>query len=218
VNRLALFDCDGTLVDSGANICAAMAMGFAEVGLAPPTDAATRRIVGLSIPEAMRALHPGGAPAEHAALGAAYRRAFTRLRAEQRIDEPLFDGMLATMAALDEGGWLLGVATGKSDYGLKLCLERHGLTRRFVTLQTADRNPSKPHPAMALAALAEAGADPATSVMIGDTRYDIAMAKAAGMVAIGVAWGYHAVDELWAEGADRVATCPADLAALLEEV
>jgi phosphoglycolate phosphatase len=218
VNRLALFDCDGTLVDSGANICTAMTMSFADVGLPPPTDAATRRIVGLSIYEAMRALYPEGTRAHHEALGGAYRRAFTTLRAEKRIDEPLFAGIDGALDALDEAGWLLGVATGKSDFGLKLCLDHHGLAGRFVTLQTADRHPSKPDPSMALAAMAEAGAGPETSVMIGDTRFDIAMAKAAGMLAIGVAWGYHAAEELLAEGADRVARHPAELAAMLEEL
>ena len=218
MNRLALFDCDGTLVDSGANICAAMAMAFADVGLPPPGDAATRRIIGLSIAEAMRALHPAGTPAHHDALAGAYRRAFTRLRAERRVDEPLFAGIAGVLDTLDAGGWLLGVATGKSDFGLALCLERHGLGRRFVTLQTADRHPSKPDPSMALTALAEAGAAPETSVMIGDTRFDIAMAKAAGMMAVGVAWGYHSADELRAAGADRVAVHPEELTMLLERL
>jgi len=216
--RLALFDCDGTLVDSQASICAAMEDCFARAALPPPDRAATRRVVGLSLVEAMRMLHPAGDPALHDDLADAYKRAFQQLRADRMVSEPLFDGIAGALDALEGKGWLLGVATGKSDRGLGLCLDQHGLRRRFVTLQTADRHPSKPHPSMALQALAEAGATPERSVMIGDTRFDIAMAKAAGMMAIGVAWGYHERDELLAEGADRVAAHPAELAAMLEDL
>jgi phosphoglycolate phosphatase len=111
---------------------------------------------------------------------------------------------------------MLGVATGKSDRGLGFCLEHHGLSHRFVTLQTADRHPSKPHPSMAEAAMAEAGAAPHTTIAIGDTSYDMAMARAAGTGALGVAWGYHSPDALIRAGAHRIAARPADLPALME--
>jgi phosphoglycolate phosphatase len=211
MNRLALFDCDGTLVDSQANICAAMEECFAESGLAAPDRAAVRRIVGLSLPNAIAVLAPDQ---DHHALAEGYKRCFQRMRAEGRVEERLYDGIPEALAALEAEGWLLGVATGKSDRGLRLVLEHHGLAHRFVTLQTADRHPSKPHPAMIEAAMAEAGADTATTVMIGDTSYDIRMAHNAGVRAIGVAWGYHEAKELVAEGADAVALDPADLFAL----
>ena len=214
MTRLAIFDCDGTLVDSQATICDAMEHTFAGAGLAAPDRAAVRRIVGLSLPQAMRALLPDSDDAHHHALADAYKASFHQLRLEGRVEERLYDGiaqMLATMAA---DGWLLGVATGKSDRGLRLVLEHHGLAHRFVTLQTADRHPSKPHPAMIAAAMAEAGAAPSDTVMIGDTSYDIAMALDAGVRAIGVGWGYHEPAELLAEGADAVATSPADLPTL----
>jgi phosphoglycolate phosphatase len=111
---------------------------------------------------------------------------------------------------------MLGVATGKSDRGLAFCLDHHGIADRFVTLQTADRHPSKPHPSMIETAMADAGATPMTTAMIGDTSFDIGMAKAAGVLAIGVAWGYHDRDELLAEGADLVAEHPLELVAMLE--
>ncbi len=215
MNRLAVFDCDGTLVDSQAAIVSAMEDCFAENALPAPTREATRRVVGLSLVEAMRALHPIGAPDGHAALAECYKRAFHRLRARGQAAEPLFDGIAATLDALDRAGWLLGVATGKSDRGLALCLAGHALDRRFVTFQTADRHPSKPHPAMLEAAIAAAGAAPETSVMIGDTSYDMLMAKAAGVYAIGVAWGYHPPDELSAAGAAAIAEVPTDLVRLL---
>ena len=214
MTRLAIFDCDGTLVDSQATICDAMEHCFAGAGLPAPDRAAVRRIVGLSLPQAMRALVPEADDAHHHALAEAYKASFHQLRLEGRVEEGLYDGipeMLATMAA---DGWRLGVATGKSDRGLKLVLDHHGLAHHFVTLQTADRHPSKPHPAMIEAAMADAGVAARDTVMIGDTSFDIAMAHNAGVRAIGVAWGYHEAAELFAEGADAVAGTPADLPAL----
>src|SRR3546814_4336617 len=89
----------------------------------------------------------------------------------------------------------MGVATGKSDRGLGLCLAHLGIGSRFVTLQTADRHPSKPHPAMLNAAMAEAGATPQATLMIGDTSFDMAMGCAAGARSVGVTWGYHRSEE-----------------------
>ena len=214
VNRLALFDCDGTLVDSQHTICAAMETCFAAAGLEPPARERTRRVVGLSLVEAMGAMLPEADAETHAALAEDYKRAFHAMRAQGPIEEPLFDGIADLIDALEADGWLLGVATGKSDRGLSLCLEAHGLSGRFVTLQTADRHPSKPHPSMIHAAMAQAGAGPETTMMIGDTSYDMAMARAAGAMAVGVAWGYHGPDELVAAGADHIADHPSAIIAL----
>ena len=189
MTRLAIFDCDGTLVDSQAAICVAMEDCFVRAGLDPPGRDATRRVVGLSLVEAMRALLPDAAPDSHVALAEQYKVSFAALRHGGHVEEPLFQGLAALLAALEQEGWLLGVATGKSDRGLAHCLERHGIAGHFVTLQTADRHPSKPHPAMIEAALAQAGAACERSMMIGDTSYDMAMARAAGVTAIGVSWG-----------------------------
>ncbi len=212
--RLAVFDCDGTLVDSEVNIGTAMEVCFAEAGLAAPPRAATRRVVGLSLFEAMQVLHPAGDDALHARLAGDYKLCFQRLRAEGVVEEPLFDGIAAAIDALERAGWALGVATGKSDRGLELALGGHRLRARFATLQTADRHPSKPHPSMLQQAMRDVGAAPADTVMIGDTSYDIRMAHAAGVHAIGVAWGYHDADELVEAGADAVAGHPDELAQL----
>jgi phosphoglycolate phosphatase len=218
VNRLALFDCDGTLVDSQAAICRAMDESFAMVGLAPPERHATRRVVGLSLVEAMRALLPDAEHDLHLALTEHYKRAFQRHRAENMVEEPLFDGIAEALERIAAAGWLLGVATGKSDRGLAHCLERHGLHARFVTLQTADRHPSKPHPAMLEAAMAEAGARPETTVMIGDTSFDMMMAVKGGAHALGVDWGYHTADELRAAGARDVLDHARELPGWLERI
>ncbi len=217
MNRLAIFDCDGTLVDSQHAICAAMEACFDAVGLPRPPQERTRRVVGLSLVEAMQAMAPDAPPDLHAEMAEAYKTAFQRMRLSDSVDEPLFDGIADLLDALDADGFLLGVATGKSDRGLNLCLDCHGLAHRFMTLQTADRHPSKPHPSMIKQAMADAGAAPDTSWMIGDTSYDIAMARAAGVTAIGVAWGYHDPQELWDAGAHHVASHPREVIELMRK-
>jgi phosphoglycolate phosphatase len=213
--RLAVFDCDGTLSDGQAAICAAMAAAFAETGLAAPDPHEVRRIVGLSLPSAIARLAPDETPETQARTVAAYKQAFFRARERGLVNEPLFNGIRELLTRLHKGGWTLGVATGKGDRGLRGCLVMHGVFDLFVTLQTADRHPSKPHPSMLETAMAEAGALPGDTVMIGDTAYDIEMAVAAGTRAIGVAWGYHTAEELLAAGAEGVADTPEQLGEML---
>ncbi|MFM5906588.1 MAG: HAD-IA family hydrolase [Novosphingobium sp.] len=209
--RLAVFDCDGTLVDGQASICEAMEAAFAEAGLPCPDRHDVRRIVGLSLPQAVRRLAPDCDGEVQVLAVDAYKRAYRTAREQGRIAEPLFDGIVPLLNALRAAGWTLGVATGKSDRGLVHCLATHGLTSHFATLQTADRHPSKPHPSMLEAALADTLADPAQAVMIGDTAFDMALAINAGVRAIGVDWGYHGRDELIAVGAEWVAASPMEL-------
>jgi len=218
MNRLAIFDCDGTLVDSQHNICAAMTECFIAAGLAPPSAERTRAVVGLSLVEAMRSLLPAGEPALHDDLAERYKSSFQAMRARGLADEPLFDGIAELVDGLEADGWLLGVATGKSDRGLALVLDHHRLSRQFATLQTADRHPSKPHPSMIAQAISEANAAPETTMMIGDTSFDIMMALNAGVTAVGVAWGYHHEDELWEAGAHHVAARPADILTLTRAI
>lgn len=208
---LVVFDCDGTLVDSQHSICTAMSRAFERVKLTPPTRPEILAIVGLSLPHAMAVLLPDADDAFHHHVSDHYRHAFRLMRSDGEVSEPLYDGIAELTEALVAQGWLLGVATGKSDRGLNLCLSHHGILDRFVTLQTADRHPSKPHPAMLLEAIAEAGASPDSTVMIGDTTFDIQMAVRAQVRAIGVDWGYHLPDELIAVGASAVAVDSADL-------
>lgn len=219
MTRLAIFDCDGTLVDSQANICLCMEQTFERAGLTPPPRDAIRNLVGLSLHEFVVALVPGGPLDLQQSLVASYRATFVELRDAGIMDrEPLFDGIAGVLEQLAQDGWLLGVATGKSDRGLARVLAEHDIARHFVTLQTADRHPSKPHPAMIAAALAEAGAEPGRTVMIGDTSYDMMMARAADVRAVGVGWGYHPPEELIATGAHSVALAVADLPRHLEDI
>jgi phosphoglycolate phosphatase len=200
-HRLAVFDVDGTLVDSQHNIVSAMSEAWLKLGLGLPRPMEVRRIIGLSLVEACAALLPFSPPSVHRAVAEAYKDAFRALRLLPDSMEPLFPGVVEALDALEEQGWLLGLATGKSRRGVASILEEHGLTERFVTIQTADDNPGKPNPAMLLRAAAEAGVEPADVVMIGDTSFDMMMANAARSAAVGVSWGYHTLDELRGAGA-----------------
>ncbi len=210
--RLVLFDCDGTLVDSQAAILAAMADAFQAGGRPAPEASRVRRHVGLSLDRAIAALAPDASPAEIDSLGQAYKTAFHRHRLDRRFESPLYPGIREALATLGEARHLLGVATGKSLRGLKAVIAEHELSGVFVTLQTADRALSKPHPDMVLRALDETGAEAHRTTVIGDTVYDMEMARAAGARALGVAWGYHDPDELLAAGADTVLDHPDQIA------
>jgi phosphoglycolate phosphatase len=190
--RLVIFDVDGTLVDSQVSIVASMTAAFEAEGLKVPDRARILSIVGLSLDHAMRKLAPD-APS-HDALVAAYKLGFQaqRLRDGSIRGAPLYPGALQTLQHLaGVPDILLGVATGKSKRGLDALLDAHGLTQMFVTCQVADFHPSKPHPSMIETAMAETGVGRDRTVMIGDTSYDMDMAKAAGVTGIGVGWGYH---------------------------
>jgi len=215
VKRLAVFDCDGTLVDSGAPIHAALKTCLERNGIQVPPAKVSRRVIGLNLTEAMAALLPDEPSERHLQLADDYRRAFKDLRAAGEVEEPLFEGVLDLLDALEGDGWLLAVATGKSDRGLAHCLERHGIHARFVSLQTADRHPSKPHPSMVDEAIAVAGASPQSTIVIGDTSFDMAMAANAGATGIGAGWGYHEPQELIEAGALAVAEAPLEILDLI---
>ncbi|WP_284264814.1 HAD-IA family hydrolase [Roseicyclus amphidinii] len=203
--RLVIFDVDGTLVDSQAHIVAAMNAAFAANGLTPPDRAHTLSIVGLSLPVAMARLAP-----EHSdridALVTAYKDSFAALRhANGAALSPLFPGARAALDSLKaEDHTILAIATGKSRRGLLHILDLHDLHGHFLSVQTADDHPSKPHPSMIEACLSETGIAPDRAVIVGDTTFDIDMARAAGIASLGVAWGYHPPEALTASGAAAI--------------
>ncbi len=217
--RLIVFDFDGTLVDSLQFIVTAASRAFEDQGFPAPEPAAIQRIVGLRLEAAVARLLPDSedmATAER--IVAAYRAVFQDMRARNLVDEPLYPGVRETLALLNRPEVCLGIATGKSRRGLVSSLERHDLSGLFVTLQTADDGPGKPHPEILHRAMSEAGAEPEETVMIGDTSYDMEMAVNAGVSALGVAWGYHDAEELRASGAAHIVESfpdlPSSLAAL----
>ncbi|SLN46514.1 Phosphoglycolate phosphatase [Roseovarius litorisediminis] len=197
--RLIIFDVDGTLVDSQNDILGAMTHAFERAGQPVPTRDETLGIVGLSLDVAIPRLAPLLDVSLHAQIVAWYKEAYMDLRAKTGVAEssPLYPHALATLRALHAVPEnILGVATGKSRRGLDKLLDGHGLRHMFATQQVADHHPSKPHPSMLRAALSETGIDARDAVMIGDTSFDMEMARAAGIPAIGVSWGYHAADVL----------------------
>jgi len=205
--RLVIFDVDGTLVDSQAHIVGAMDRAFADLDLPAPKRAATLGIVVLSVLEAMAALAPDQDAATQAKLAEAFKDSYAAMRHEPDQFSPLYPGARAALDALCEReDVLLAVATGNSRRGLAHIIERHGFDGLFASQQTADDHPSKPHPAMVEACLSETGCAPADTVMIGDTTYDMGMAVAARVTALGVDWGYHDAAQLSAAGAANVLT------------
>lgn len=217
--RLAVFDCDGTLVDSQSSIVHAMYAACDHHDFARPGENDVRRVVGLPLEIAIQHLLPGVSAAFALDISETYKSAFRDLRAAGEVNEPLYAGITDVMDGLDAAGWLMGVATGKAMRGLENTLKHHEIMDRFVTLQTADVAHGKPHPDMMLKAMAATGAEPEHSVMIGDTTFDMEMAMSAGVKAIGVAWGYHEAQELMDAGASLVVHTTNDLtAALFDEI
>lgn len=202
--RLVVFDVDGTLIDSEHNIVSAMTEAWDRMELGVPDPADVRRIIGLSLVEACAALLPWAPHNVHRQVAEAYKEAFQALRLLPDTTEPLFPGVMEALDELERAGCLLGLATGKSRRGVQSMLDSHGLHGRFLTIQTADDNPGKPHPAMLERAAAECGVEPSRVVMVGDTAYDMLMANSAKAAALGVSWGYHSLDELHRAGARMV--------------
>lgn len=201
---LALFDCDGTLLDGQHTVLAAMRDAWADHGLGRPDDDRVRGMIGLTLHDGIGRILPDDAPADAMDVAASYKRAYRVHREQHGAVDPAYPGMAACLDRLEAAGVLLGVATGKSLRGLNSALAAHGWGDRFVTLQTPDHGPGKPNPDMVHRALAEAGVDADRTIMIGDTSFDMEMAVAAGVGAIGVAWGYHPVAALNAAGAERI--------------
>jgi phosphoglycolate phosphatase len=216
--RLIVFDVDGTLVDSQHAIMAVMAAAFAAEGLPAPALAAVRQQVGLGIEETMARLLPEAEEALHRRLSQGFREAAYALRSTRGFAEPLYPGIREALDGLRHPEVFLAIATGKARRGLDHTLSSHSLTALFHSLQTVDSNPSKPHPAMLLNAMAEVGVEPSETVFIGDSVFDMAMAANARTAALGVAWGYHDPEDLRAAGAGRIIQSPGELGPTLAEM
>ena len=201
---LAVFDVDGTLVDSRASIHAACGAAARRLGLPEPSYDRVRQIVGLELTTALHVLEPQLTQAELAEYVAGFRQWFLDLYAAGH-EEPLFDGAVDHLKRLKRDGWRLAIATGQNRRGVARNLAREGWADLFLSAHCAEDGPGKPDPAMLLAAMRACDACPATTVMIGDTSHDHAMAANAGIPAYGVAWGFHTAEEQVAAGALLVA-------------
>lgn len=213
---LVVFDMDGTLIDSGAAITSRVLSAFAALDLTAPTVEAIRAHVGLSLPIYMAALAGSDEPELIDRLITAYRAVSAAAPVGQM---PLFEGARAALDKLHQRrDTLLAVATGKGRLGLERSLTQNDIEGYFVSLQSADNNPSKPHPGMLHSAMADAGVGTDSTVMIGDAVFDIEMAAAAGVRSIAVAWGLQPVAALRAAGATAVADNFDDLYDTIERV
>ncbi len=201
--RLVIFDLDGTLIDSVALIVETVTNSFNEIGQPVPDDKTIRSISGITLADALQVLAPGADAARMEVIAEAYRRHYQAERQSER--EPLFAGARAALDRLHaDPETILAVATGKGYQGSLVLLGRHGIVELFNSIETPTHNRGKPDPQMIETAMAKAGVDRAHTAMVGDTVHDMRMAKAAGVKAVGVAWGYHEVVELQATGADIV--------------
>jgi phosphoglycolate phosphatase len=207
---LIIFDFDGTLVDSRKLIWEAHRIVFAEFGLAGPSREQSLSLIGMSLELVLEQL--AGADAPIAQMTMAYQRVLPMLREDTAFADAPFDGAAELLAALAaRSDTMLALATGHVSHAIEPVLAKFGWRMFFRSIQTADRAPSKPHPAMLLQALSETSAAKEAAVMIGDTVFDMEMARAAGIEGIGVAWGYHDAERLREAGAARVAADMAEL-------
>lgn len=194
---LIVFDWDGTLMDSEARIISSMRAAFTELAVAPPPPEAVREVIGLGLDEALHRLWPAASGSRRRTLMDAYRQQYL---IADTTPMPLFEGAAEMVQDLHESGWLLAIATGKSRRGLDEALTASGLGRLFHATRCADESFSKPHPAMLEALMDELGVDAGRTLMIGDTEYDLEMARNAGAAAVAVGYGAHAAERLTAQG------------------
>ena len=212
---LAVFDIDGTLVDSRASIFRASCEAAQTLGLPEPSYDRVRQIVGLTLDRALHVLEPSLTDAELADFVAAFQASF-RAMYDAGHQEELYPGVMETLRRLKRDGWRLSLATGQNRRGVARNLARPEWSELFLSSHCAADGPGKPDPAMLFAAMTACGADAASTTMIGDTSHDITMARNAGVHPLGVGWGFHTYEEQIAAGAHHVAVDFPDLEAALE--
>lgn len=217
--QLLVFDWDGTLMDSVATIVACTQAAMSDLGFGELPEATIRGTIGLGLRETAEILHPGCDDELFARIMESYRKHW--FGSGYRDRPVLFRGVGPMLHALAEQGFLLAVATGKSRRGLDHVLEQTGLDSVFHATRTVDEAFSKPHPQMLLDILSDLGVRPEEALMIGDTTFDLEMARNARTASLGVCTGSHCREELerWNPVAclEEVVELPGWLAALREE-
>jgi phosphoglycolate phosphatase len=191
--RLLVFDWDGTLMDSIGTIVACTQATIRELELGELPEPTIRGTIGLGLRETIDILSPGCDDELYGRILDCYRRHWVSTFREMPL---LFTGVDEMLRGLAADGYLLAVATGKSRRGLDYALEQTGLREIFHATRTADEAFSKPHPQMLLDILDELGVASGDAVMVGDTTYDLEMAKSARTHAVGVCSGGHGREEL----------------------
>ena len=215
--RLIVFDCDGTLVDSQQTIVTATQTALAAFDLPCPKRRNILYAVGLPIDVALRRHAPDVGDDVLPEIITVYRDTYTALLQQNDRGQIMFDGMRDLICNLgDMGDTFLGIVTMKSRRGLNRVVDAYEIRKYFQTLKSADDGPGKPAPDLLLAAMGECGVTAEQTIMVGDTGFDMMMAKSAGACAIGVSWGYQDIDELEESGADHIVESADALATLLQ--
>jgi phosphoglycolate phosphatase len=191
--RLLVFDWDGTLMDSAARITSCMQSAMRDAGLSPVEDSRVRDIIGLGLAEALEALVPGTGEELRSVLVERYRHHFLIADPTPSV---LFSGVEQCLDELHAQGYLLAVATGKGRRGLDKSLAETGLARLFHATRCADETASKPDPRMLLEIMEDLDVSREHTLMIGDTEYDLMMARNAGVRSLAVACGVHERERL----------------------
>ena len=191
--QLVIFDWDGTVMDSTGRIIACMHQAGADLCLPVLEDDAVREIIGLGLPEALRTLYPGIGDRDLERMRERYAVHFV---AAEASPSQLYPGARETLAALRGAGLRLAVATGKSRKGLDRVWASSGLGNSFDASRCADETHSKPHPAMVTELLTELRVAPERALVVGDTSFDLQMARDAGVDRVAVSYGAHPVDRL----------------------
>ncbi len=192
--KLVAFDWDGTLMDSEAQIVSTMQQAISSLGLVGRSEDQIRNIIGLGLSEAVQTLYPEQGEELVRRLADEYRHHFL---VNTEIAPPeMFAGAIATLDNLVKKGYFVAVATGKGRRGLDKALKVTGLDGVFHVTRCADETRSKPHPQMLYEIMDFVGVDPMQTVMVGDTEYDMLMAKNAGTHAVAVDYGVHSKERL----------------------
>jgi phosphoglycolate phosphatase len=189
--RLIVFDWDGTLMDSEAQIVSCLRAAARDLVLEPMSDETLRNVIGLGLQEALDTLVPGRDEEFYRRFVERYRQHWFRSGGSS-----LFGGVRELLDALRSRRFLLGVATGKSRRGLDRVLDETGLTGHFDATRCADEAPSKPHPRMLFDLMDQLDVTPTQTIMVGDTEYDMEMAVNAGAAKIAVTTGVHSEQRL----------------------
>jgi len=209
--ELIVFDWDGTLMDSAAAIVTAIQSACRDLGIEPPSDERARYVIGLGLQDALRVAIPELDPVRYREVAERYR--YHYMAGDH--DLILFEGAFELIVSLDEAGFLLAVATGKSRNGLDRAMAGSGLAKLFHASRCADECHPKPHPQMLLELMEEFSVKPENTLMIGDTTHDLLMAKNANVQALAVTYGAHSRVSLEAEVPLLCAESVADVQAWL---
>lgn len=203
--KLILFDVDGTLIDSQAIIHESMRQTFVQFGYEEPHLTSTKSIIGLTLDRAIATILGRDVDSEVIAMTAEYKEAYLSLAQMEHMQSMPFHGIPGLINQLSQrNDILLGVVTGKSRRGVQKLMQDTHFAGKFTVSRCADDCPSKPHPAMVRECCEETGISPINTLVIGDTGFDMEMARAAGANAIGVSWGYHPVERIFSAGAHKV--------------